>query len=56
MFSIVPNSCLLFSMFWAYADCGLPFLMYLMFSWYRDFSLRLVWPIDERLHVLHFNW
>ena len=29
MFSIVPNSCLLFSICWAYADCRLLFLMYL---------------------------
>jgi len=33
MLSIVPNSCLLFSMCCAYVDCGLLFLMYLMCSW-----------------------
>jgi len=33
MLSIVPNSCVLFNMCCAYADCGLLFLMYLMCSW-----------------------
>ena len=46
MLSIVPNSCLLFSMCCVYADCGLLFLMYLMCS------LSVVFTKHARVFVL----
>jgi hypothetical protein len=40
---------------WAYADYGLLFLMYRIFSWKWSFRLWLVWPTYASLQVLQVS-
>ena len=51
--AIVPYSCWLCKICWAYADFGLLVFIYLICSWNRVLRFRLVCPTYERLHVLH---
>jgi len=54
--SVVPNSCLLFSMCCAYADCGWLFLMYLMCSLYiGQTSRNLKTRYNEHIRYIKNN-
>jgi len=53
--SMVPYSCRLCRICWAYADCALLFLTYRICSWKRSFRLRLVWPTYTGLQVLQVS-